>query len=71
MNPQRAEQLPDDNGVKPIQKDDKSTALNVDEVEKGSGYGPPNEGSGETVSRKDLSPDGQPIQQQGDAASKA
>lgn len=31
------------------------------QVEKGSGYGPPNEGSGETVEKNDLSPDGQPI----------
>lgn len=41
------------------------------EVEKGSGYGPPNAGSGESVAEENLSPDGKPIPGAGTDADQA
>ncbi|MGY3212372.1 hypothetical protein [Mucilaginibacter sp. HD30] len=63
MNTQSVEQLPDDDAVESTQDDSNQAAPSHNEVEKGSGYGPPNEGSGETVNQKDVSPDGKPIQE--------
>lgn len=43
----------------PSEQDEKITKPT--EVEKGSGYSAPNEGSGESVTEEDLSPDAEPI----------
>lgn len=54
-----AKNIPD--GDNPLSQASNNELENNNEVEKGSGYGPPNDGSGETVPENELSPDGQPI----------
>ena len=43
------------------QEEQGKNAIRSGDVEKGSGYGPPNAGSGESVAEEDLSPDGKAL----------
>ena len=54
-----------------LHTDQKENSTQQTELEKGSGYGPPNQGSGERVAEDDLSPDGQPIPGAGASARSA
>jgi hypothetical protein len=60
MSTKGTEQTQNDEPIAARQDEDNTKTSDNKEVEKGSGYGPPNAGSGETVPEQEASPDGQP-----------